>query len=65
MAHWKRLTNLDSRKVDVNLENAAYMIGYDDHTAIFFAAGISDNFLVITVKETPHEIHQTHREHSL
>jgi hypothetical protein len=58
MAHWKRLTNLDSRKVDVNLENAAYIIGYDDHTAIYFAAGISDDFLVIKVKETPDAIHQ-------
>jgi hypothetical protein len=65
MAHWKRLTDLDNRKVDVNLENAAYMIEYDDQTAIYFAAGESDNFLVIKVKETPTEIHQGHRVTSL
>ena len=65
MAHWKRLTNPDSRKVDVNLDNAAYMIAYDDHTSICFAAGKSDDFLVINVKETPHDIHQGPRLASL
>jgi hypothetical protein len=51
MAKWKRLTDLDSRKVDVNLENVAYMIGYDDHTAICFAAGKATIFLLSRSKK--------------
>jgi hypothetical protein len=57
MAHWKRLTSSDGSKVDVNLDNVAYIQRYGDYTTVTFSAGRGDGTISVTVKETPDEIH--------
>jgi hypothetical protein len=60
MAHWKRLTGGDGRPCDVNLDTVAYMVQYEKNTTLFFVGGRSSEgrSLLISVKETPDEIHQ-------
>ena len=58
MAHWKRLTrNSDGVPIDVNMENVAYLVRYNDATQIGFPAFQGEHRIVVAVKETPDEIH--------
>jgi hypothetical protein len=58
MALWKRLTNTDGLKVDVNMENVAYIFGIKDYTLVAFVAARGDAALQVAVKEKPDEIHK-------
>jgi hypothetical protein len=54
MAHWKRLTDNGGWKIDVNLEQVAYMRhSSSPGTEIVFATGN-----MVTVRETADEIQQ-------
>jgi hypothetical protein len=39
MANWKRLTNVENQKVDVNLDNVAYIEPQTDGAWIHFVGG--------------------------
>jgi hypothetical protein len=59
MAHWKRLTNNEDFKVDVNMDAVAYMMNVKDHAVLWFAGGRGDGkFLSLSLKETPDEVHK-------
>jgi hypothetical protein len=55
MAIWKKLTlaGESARKVDVNLDNAAFIEGHPDHTVITFAGTPQ---LQVVVRERPEDI---------
>jgi hypothetical protein len=57
MALWKRLTDASGISVDVNMEVAAFMHRYRDHTQITFNAGQGESALSVSVQETPDQIH--------
>ena len=57
MASWRRLTNMNGVRVDVNLDNVAYMHRVGEDTEMIFVGGRSDHFLVLVVKESPDDIH--------
>jgi hypothetical protein len=58
MANWKRLTNVENQKVDVNLDNVAYIEPQTDGAWIHFVGGrISEGrTFALGVKETPETI---------
>jgi hypothetical protein len=53
MATWKRLTDTNQRKIDVNLDSVAYLQPFEKHTSIHFLGGEAS----INVTETPDQIH--------
>jgi len=53
MATWKRLTDTNQRKIDVNVDSVAYFQPFEKHTSIHFIGGEPR----INVKETPDQIH--------
>jgi len=58
MTNWKRLTNIENQKVDVNLDNVAYIEPQIDGAWIHFVGGrISEGrTFALGVKETPDAI---------
>ncbi len=57
MATWKRVTDVDGRQMDVNMEQICFMIQHPDFTTLHFSGGQGDEFLVWNVKEKADEIH--------
>lgn len=59
MATWKRLTETDSSadKMDVNMDQVAFIARAGSDTYLHFAVGKAENFMVRPVRETPDEIH--------
>ena|GEM_PF-1680392 len=53
MATWKRLTDTNQRKIDVNVDSVAYLHPFEKHTSIHFVGGEPR----INVRETPDQIH--------
>jgi hypothetical protein len=53
MATWKRLTDTNQRKIDVNIDSIAYLHPFEKHTSIHFIGGEAR----INVRETPDQIH--------
>ena len=53
MATWKRLTDTNQRKIDVNVDSIAYLQPFEKHTSIHFIGGEAR----INVRETPDQIH--------
>ena len=53
MATWKRLTDTNQRKIDVNVDSIAYLHPFEKHTSIHFIGGEAR----INVRETPDQIH--------
>jgi hypothetical protein len=58
MTTWKRLTNVENQKVDVNMDNIAYIEPQTDGAWIHFVGGrISEGrTFALAVKETPDAI---------
>jgi hypothetical protein len=57
MATWKRLTNSENNKIDINMDNVTYMLrDKDDYATILYLVSSDPNHLVI--KETIEEIHK-------
>jgi hypothetical protein len=58
MANWKRLTNVENQKVDVNLDNVAYIEPQTNGAWIHFVGGrISEGrTFALGAKETPDAI---------
>jgi hypothetical protein len=65
VANWKRLTNTDGMKVDVNMDNVAYIQGLEDYTLINFVAGRGDGVLSVAVTEKPDAIHMANSLRSM
>ena len=61
MATWKRLTSVENQKVDVNMDNIAYIEPQTDGAWIHFVGGrISEGrTFALAVKETPDAIRLT------
>jgi hypothetical protein len=58
MATWKRVTDVDGRQMDVNMEQISFITQHKDYTTLHFSGGgQSDEFLVWNVKEKADEIH--------
>jgi hypothetical protein len=60
MADWKRLTAESGVHVDVNMDQVAYMVRSDraKSTSIYLAVTKDKALGVVSVKETPDEIHR-------
>ncbi len=54
MAIWKRVTDLDGKAIDLNMENVCYMKEFDQFTDIHF--GENPN-MALKVKDKPNDIH--------
>jgi hypothetical protein len=61
MATWKRLTRTaeTADQIDVNVDAAACMQRYADHTIISFAVLEGERLHAVSVQETPDQIHLT------
>ena len=59
MATWKRLTRSSGEQFDVNMDAAACIERYADHTIISFAVLDGEHLHAVSVQETPDQIHQT------
>ena len=58
MATWKRVTDVDGRQMDVNMDQICFIIQHSDFATLHFAGGgQGDEFLVWNVKEKADEIH--------
>ena len=44
MATWKRVTDVDRRQMDVNMEQICFMIQRPDFTTLHFSEGKATNF---------------------